>query len=168
MFDPRYCPMCTHVLTSARQFGRVRPTCPNCGWIYFADPKVAAAALLEDRGRILLVRRINEPYRGRWTLPAGFVERGEDPGQTAERECLEETGLRVRATHVMDVIAGREHARGADFVIVYFAEIVSGELMAGDDADRVEWFDWNHLPPLAFHATEAVLQSIARERAGRA
>jgi len=125
--------------------------------MHFADPKVAVAVLLRENGRVLLVRRVNEPFRGKWTLPAGFIDAGEDPRQAAERECLEETGLTVRASQVVDVIAGREHPRGADFVIVFAATILSGEMQPGDDADRAEWFDATDLPPLAFRATEAVL-----------
>lgn len=157
--DVKFCPRCGSAVSCQEQFGRERPVCPNCGWIYFADPKVAAAILLEDRGRVLLVRRVNEPYRGAWSLPAGFVDADEDPARAAERECLEETGLTVHATRVVQVIAGREHPRGADFVIVYAGELRSGELRAGDDADRAEWFDRLQLPTLAFRATEAVLKS---------
>jgi 8-oxo-dGTP diphosphatase len=142
----------------AERFGRQREICPNCGWIHFADPKVAAAILLEENGRVLLVRRVNEPFRGMWTLPAGFVDADEDPARAAERECLEETGLTVRATHVIDVIAGREHPRGADFVIVYQGEVVSGDLQPADDADQAEWFARDELPSLAFRATEVMLR----------
>jgi ADP-ribose pyrophosphatase YjhB (NUDIX family) len=152
-----YCPRCGTAVGLAERFGRQRPVCPSCGWIYFADPKVAAAILLEQDGRVLLVRRTNEPYRGLWTLPAGFVDADEDPRQAAERECLEETGLIVRATRVLDVIAGREHARGADFVVVYEGELLSGELQAGDDADEAGWFRRDALPQLAFKATRTVL-----------
>lgn len=113
--------------------------------------------LVEQDGRVLLARRVNEPFRGLWTLPAGFVDAGEDPARAAERECLEETGLIVRATSVLDVVAGREHPRGADFVIVYKAEVTGGELACGDDADAVDWFARDRLPPLAFAATRQVL-----------
>jgi 8-oxo-dGTP diphosphatase len=135
----------------------VRPVCPNCGWIYFQDPKVAAAVLIEQDGRVLLVRRVNEPFRGMWTLPAGFVDGGEDPAEAAARECLEETGLSVHITQVLDVIAGKEHERGADFIIVYLAEVISGDLAPADDADAAEWFTRDKLPPLAFEATQKVL-----------
>ncbi len=164
MHEPRYCPECGTRLSAALHFGKLHPTCPNCGWVYFADPKVAAGVVLNDGGRVLLVRRVNEPYRGRWTLPAGFVDAGEDPRRAAERECLEETGLSVRAGRVMDVIAGREHPRGADFVIVFEAEVLSGSVAAGDDADRAEWFELTDLPPLAFRATEEVMRIITSER----
>jgi len=145
-------------VTHEEKFGHVRPVCPQCRWIHFQDPKVAAAVLIEQDGRVLLVRRVNEPFRGMWTLPAGFVNGGENPAEAAERECLEETGLTVRITRVLDVISGREHERGADFIIVYLAEVLGGEMSAADDADAVEWFEREHLPPLAFRATQKVLQ----------
>lgn len=152
-----YCPRCGATVTYAQKFGRERPVCPQCGWIYFADPKVAAAVLVEQDSRVLLVRRINEPFRGLWTLPAGFVDAGEDPARAAERECWEETGLNVHTTRVLDVIAGREHERGADFIVVYYAEVLSGDLLPADDADRAEWFLRSQLPPLAFDATKKIL-----------
>jgi ADP-ribose pyrophosphatase YjhB (NUDIX family) len=142
------------------RFGMLRSVCPACGWIHFIDPKVAAAVLIEKDGRVLLVRRVNEPFRGQWTLPAGFINGGEDPAEAAVRECLEETGLNVRVTRVLDLIPGKEHPRGADFIIVYHAEVLSGELKADDDADAVEWFSRDQLPPLAFRATQKVLQSF--------
>jgi ADP-ribose pyrophosphatase len=139
------------------KFGMMRPVCLQCGWIHFIDPKVAAAVLIEKDGRVLLVRRANEPHRGLWTLPAGFINGGEDPAEAAARECLEETGLNVRVKRVLDVIAGREHERGADFIIVYEAEVLSGELSPADDADAAEWFPYDELPALAFKATQKVL-----------
>jgi ADP-ribose pyrophosphatase YjhB (NUDIX family) len=153
----KFCPRCGTAVNLEERFGKVRPVCPQCEWIHFQDPKVAAAVLIEQEGRILLARRANEPYRGLWTLPAGFVDAGEDPARAAERECLEETGLSVRVKCVLDVIAGQEHERGADFVIVYQAEVLGGNLTPNDDADAVEWFEYNKLPPLAFSATRKAL-----------
>jgi ADP-ribose pyrophosphatase YjhB (NUDIX family) len=155
----KFCPRCGTQVNRVESFGAVRPVCPQCNWIYFRDPKVAAAVLVEMDGRVLLVRRVNEPFRGMWTLPAGFVDSGEDPAEAAARECLEETGLRVHVTNVREIIPGREHERGADFVIVYHAEVVSCELVPADDADAAEWFSRNALPPLAFRATKQVLEN---------
>lgn len=155
--EVNFCLRCGAGLEQKEFLGKLRPLCPRCGWVYFADPKVAAAVLVEQAGRVLLARRVNEPFRGLWTLPAGFVDAGEDPAFAAERECLEETGLVVHVTAVLDVIAGREHPRGADFIIVYQADILKGELACGDDADAVDWFPRTALPPLAFAATRRVL-----------
>jgi ADP-ribose pyrophosphatase YjhB (NUDIX family) len=156
----KFCPRCGTEMTHEHRFDMVRPVCPQCTWIHFQDPKVAAAVLVEKEGSVLLVRRVNEPFRGLWTLPAGFVNGGEDPAEAAARECLEETGLCVRVTRVWDVISGREHERGADFIIVYHAEVVGGEMMPADDADAVDWFARDALPPLAFRATQQVLGKL--------
>ena len=134
----KFCPRCGTAVNREEKFGGVRPVCPSCGWIYFVDPKVAAAVLVEENGRVLLVRRVNEPFRGLWTLPAGFVNGGEDPARAAERECFEETGLNVSVSRVFEIIYGREHERGADFVIVYLADVLGGKLSPADDADAVE------------------------------
>lgn len=155
--DIKFCPRCGTPVELADRFGKIRPVCTNCGWIHFADPKVAAAVLIEQNSLVLLVRRVNEPYRGLWTLPAGFVDAGEDPSDAAIRECMEETNLAVQILNVLDVIAGREHPRGADFIIVYSAQVISGELMASDDADQAAWFERGQLPPLAFRATRKIL-----------
>jgi len=138
-------------------FGAERPDCPACGWIHFEDPKVAAAVLVEQDGRVLLTRRVNDPHQGLWSLPAGFVNAHEDPERAAERECLEETGLLVRVTGLIQLIAGQEHERGADILILYQAEVLGGELLAGDDADEVDFFERDALPPLAFRATRIAL-----------
>jgi len=158
--DFNFCPRCATPVIHEQRFGAMREVCPKCGWIHFVDPKVAAAVLVIQEERVLLVRRVNEPFRGLWTLPAGFVNGGEDPAEAAARECLEETGLSVNVKRVYDIVSGREHPRGADFVIIYEAEIMSGEMQAADDADAVDWFAKNNLPSLAFRATQKVLQSF--------
>src|SRR5512133_3386348 len=107
----KFCPRCGAEVERIETFGDVRPVCPQCHWIYFQDPKVAAAVLVERDGCVLLVRRVNEPFRGLWTLPAGFVNGGEDPAEAAARECVEETGLEVHVRRVLEIISGKEHAR---------------------------------------------------------
>jgi 8-oxo-dGTP diphosphatase len=154
----KFCPACGARLERREAFGRTRPVCPSCGRVHFEDPKVAAAVLVQQDGRVLLVRRVNAPRRGLWSLPAGFVDAGEDPQVAAGRECLEETGLRVRITGLHDVIAGREHPRGASIVIVYRGVVEGGILAPRDDADAAGFFGPDELPGLAFDATRQVLK----------
>lgn len=155
--EVKFCPRCGTELGKDDRFGSVRPVCPQCDWIFFPDPKVAVAVLVEQNDHVLLVRRANDPARGRWTLPAGFVDAGEDPVLAGERECLEETGLRVKVKALLDVLSGQEHPRGAHIIIVYSADVVSGYLNPGDDADRAAFFHRKALPPLAFASTNLVL-----------
>ncbi len=152
-----YCPRCGTKVTQAERDGRLRPVCPACNWVYFADPKVAVGVVVEQDGKALLVRRATDPRRGLWTLPAGFVDAGEDPRLAAERELLEETGLQVRVTTLIDVLYGQEHPSGAHIVIFYRAEILSGSLHAADDVDRAVFFSRDNLPPMAFTTTEKIL-----------
>lgn len=152
-----FCPRCATALVIEERFGKLRPICPRCGWIYFPDPKVAVAVLIRNENDVLLVRRANDPARGRWTLPAGFVDAGEDPVLAAERECFEETGLRVKVNGLLDVLSGLEHPRGAHIVIFYSGVIISGNLSPGDDADRAAFFPEDDLPQLAFKTTKKIL-----------
>jgi ADP-ribose pyrophosphatase YjhB (NUDIX family) len=155
-----FCPRCGSKLSLQTRAGRKRPVCQNCDWVFFPDPKVAVIALVIQEGQVLLARRVNTPQQGLWTLPGGFVDAGEDPARAAERECLEETSLKVRVTRLVDVLSGQEHPRGAHILIVYQAEILSGVIKPGDDADRVGFFDLNSLPPLAFSSTQHILNHI--------
>lgn len=161
----RFCPFCGNQVNEREAFGAIRPVCPACGYIHFQDPKVAAGVLVESEGKVLLVRRINVPMQGKWTLPAGFVDGQEDPRSTAVRECLEETGLEVEIVDLVDVLYGLEHPRGASIMIFYRGRIVGGELVAGDDAGAVAFFYADNLPPLGFQATEQVLARWVSERA---
>ena len=84
-----------------------------------------------------------------------FATQTAAPDVVTRDECVRFELPRMR--RVLEVVAGREHPRGADFVIVYAAEVESGTTTAGDDADAVEWFDRTNLPPLAFKATQKIL-----------
>jgi 8-oxo-dGTP diphosphatase len=153
-----YCPRCGSTILTQLHSGKLRPSCQNCGWVYFPDPKVAVAVLIKKNDQILLVQRMFDPQKGHWTLPSGFVDAGEDPIEAARRECLEETGLKTENIHLLDVLFSQEHPRGASILIIYRADILSGELKSGDDANQAAFFDPQHLPPLAFASTKAILE----------
>ncbi len=128
--------------------GKARPTCPACGYIAFADPKVAATVLVERNGKLLFIRRAIDPGRGRWCFPGGYVDFGEDPAVAARRECREETGLEVGELALLDLAFD-----GRVIVITYRARIPDGsEPRAADDADLAGWFGPDELPPLAFNS----------------
>ena len=158
--EVKHCIRCGDAVEQQTSYGQVRPVCPSCGWIHFADPKVAVGVFVKNKGKILLVQRSFNPHRGKWSLPAGFVNAGEDPAEAACRECLEETSLNVRVTGIIDIQAGREHAGGADFIIVYRAEVINGNLLAADDAAAAGWFFHDDLPELAFEATHYFLENF--------
>lgn len=153
----RFCTACGNHAVSKFVFGKSRPVCSKCGKVHFREPKVAAAVLVERSGKILLVRRVNTPHQGKWTLPAGFVDADEDPRIAAERECLEETGLEINVGELIDVIHGLEHPNGASIVIAYRGQIRGGILQPQDDVDAADFFSADQLPPLAFKATQQLV-----------
>ncbi len=153
----RFCPQCGSPVEHHLIYSRERPYCPVCKKVYYLNPKVGAAVFTIKDGRVLLVRRKNAPFQGKWSLPGGFVDADESPRKAARRECFEETGLRVQIRDLIDVVSGTEHSCGANIVLVYQGEIDSGELESQDDADAVAFFQPEELPPLAFDATRRVL-----------
>jgi ADP-ribose pyrophosphatase YjhB (NUDIX family) len=157
-FQPaRFCIRCGSAMQEQMRFERIRPVCPSCGWVHFSDPKVAVEILVEKEDSILLVLRLNEPCKGLWSLPGGYMDNDEDPARAAERECLEETGLRVRVTRLIDVIQDREYPNGADIVIAYAAQPIGGQLQAGDDAGEAAFFPRSVLPKIAFQVARKVI-----------
>lgn len=154
----QFCPRCGTKLRVQFHSGKQRPSCPHCDWVYFPDPKVAVAVIIQKDTEVLLVQRRYDPQKGHWTLPSGYVDAGEDPLEAAKRECLEETGFLIGFVQLMDVLFSQEHPRGASILIVYRAEIQSGELKAGDDAQGAAFFTLQDLPPLAFASTYKLLE----------
>lgn len=157
--DARFCIRCGASLTTREVAGRSRRACPACDFVYFVEPKVGVGVMLVEDGRLLLVRRAMEPEKGRWSLPAGYLDYGESPVETAVREAREETGLQVRITGLVDAFHNPPGG-GATVFLLYRAERVSGEPTAGDDADAVAFFGRDELPPLAFASTFAAVEHL--------
>jgi ADP-ribose pyrophosphatase YjhB (NUDIX family) len=154
MPPPRFCGQCGGTLDAS---GPV-PTCTACGRLHHRDPKVGAGVVArDDQGRLLLVQRGVQPGRGLWSLPAGYVDADEHPRDAAARETLEETGLVVRVGAVVDVYPG---GGGASFFLAFTAEVVGGELAAGDDALDARFFGADELPELAFESTRDAVRRV--------
>lgn len=130
--------------------GRMRPYCPACEQPIYFDPKVAVVVFVEREGRVLLIQRAVEPGKGKWALPAGFVDHDESPESAAIRETQEETNLVVRIDNLLAVYPKRDEGL-ADIVIAYSASIIEGVAVAGDDAANLGWFTRDNLPPLVFY-----------------
>jgi ADP-ribose pyrophosphatase YjhB (NUDIX family) len=162
MPPPRFCSQCAAALDVTG-----RPAvCTGCGRAHHRDPKVGAGVVARDEaGGLLLVQRGVQPGRGLWSLPAGYVDADEDPRQAAAREALEETGLVVEVGRVVDVYPG---GGGASFFLAFEAQVVGGELAAGDDALDARFFGPDALPELAFESTRDVVRRVLGGQVTRA
>jgi ADP-ribose pyrophosphatase YjhB (NUDIX family) len=155
----RFCPKCGMGLESkSLKTGEPsRLVCTACDFVFYLDPKVAACTITIVDGGIVLLRRGIEPQWGRWVFPGGFVDRGETVQDAAVRETFEEVNLRVSLTGILDVYSfpGTEVV-----VIVYAADVVGGDLSAGDEAEDVKAFRPEEIPwdELAFESTRAALK----------
>jgi ADP-ribose pyrophosphatase YjhB (NUDIX family) len=128
--------------------------CPQCQRIIYYDPKVAAIALVERGGKVLLVRRGNQPGYGRWSMPGGYVDRGEVVERAAVREVMEETGLEVEIEQLIGLFSEPGHPV---LVAAFAMREVGGLLVAGQEALDVGFFSRDRLPEMAFPNDQLIL-----------
>ncbi len=108
-------------------------------------------AIIPYKGKIVLIRRINEPFKDHYALPGGIVEYGERVEDAVLREVEEETGLKGRIHGLVGVYSDPDRDPRGHFVSVCFIVLpVGGELKAGSDAKDVALFSLDNLPKLAF------------------
>ena len=161
----KFCIRCGTKLVRRKVEKRVRPVCPECGYVAFQNAKPAVGLLLERDGEVLLVRRERAPYKGYWDIPGGFLEAEESAKEGAKREAREETGLRI----AVDGLLGVYHDKSGDdytFNVYYRAHPVGGREKAGDDASELRWFPTRAIPRrIAFPGhTRAVLRDWRKGR----
>jgi ADP-ribose pyrophosphatase YjhB (NUDIX family) len=121
-------------------------------------------------GKVLLVERGKAPLEGFWSLPGGLVEIGEPLETAVAREVFEETGLRVSvdslATVFERIMPNAEGRAEYHYVLVdFYCKVLGGDLRAGDDSRRAEWFDVSDLAALQMTAgTREVIESCCTRR----
>jgi ADP-ribose pyrophosphatase YjhB (NUDIX family)/predicted RNA-binding Zn-ribbon protein involved in translation (DUF1610 family) len=160
-----FCPACGGKLRSQTLKSQEPPrlVCSRCGYVFYLDPKVVACAIVELDGRIVLLKRGIEPQKGKWVMPGGYVDRGEEVGAAAIRETEEECGLktRIRELHGVYSYPGR-----LAVVIAYLADVVSGDLRAADESEEVRLVHPDEIPwsELAFQSTIDALRDFCKKR----
>ena len=88
-----YCQTCGASLVRKYDRDKERPYCEICGTFTYLDPKVAVVALVACQTSLLLIKRDIEPHFGKWSLPSGYVDRGESVENALIREVFEETTI---------------------------------------------------------------------------
>ncbi len=150
----KFCPYCATPLVTRHLHGQERPTCPACGFVHYAGPKVAVGVLVAQDGKLLLNRRAIDPGKGRWSFPSGYVDLGETPTTAAVREVKEETGYDVRISGLVGVYS----SPGRPVVlVVYSGEVIGGTPTDCDEVEETGLFPTGALPPLAFEHDEQIV-----------
>lgn len=156
-----YCPRCSAELVEKRVDHKKRKVCPVCRFVFYKNPTPAAGVVIEKEGKLLLGRRKFEPFKGDWSLPAGFMEYNESPQECAKREAKEELNLYVEINEIFGVYSGKDDPRTHAVLIMYWAKIIGGELRAGDDVEEARFFSPEEIPlNIAFQAHRQIIKEF--------
>ncbi|MCC6013412.1 MAG: NUDIX hydrolase [Candidatus Verstraetearchaeota archaeon] len=137
---------------------------------YHDHPLVGVGVLIIENGKILLVKRGNEPNKGLWSIPGGLIKLGEFPEEAAIRELKEETGLNAiieKLLGVFNIIIKDNDGRiKYHYIIIdYIGKLIGGELKPGDDVLDAKWFDISELKNIQISPTVIkALEKIKKEK----
>lgn len=143
---------------------RERAVCPACHTIHYENPLnvVGTLPVMED-GRVLLCKRNIEPRRGKWTLPAGFMELAETTSGGARRETDEEAGADIDMGRLFSLInvpqVGQVH-------FFYLAHLKSAQLYPGPETMEAQLFSEADIPweEIAFRTVKVTLERFFADR----
>lgn len=165
----KFCSNCAAPLARRVPPGDSLPrwVCDACGEIHYQNPKLVVGAIPEHEGRLLLCRRAIEPRYGYWTLPAGFMENDETPGQAALRETLEEAGARIELGAPFSMIS---IPRVNQVHLFYLARLVDLEFKPGEESLEVALVEEAQMPwkDIAFRTVGITLKRWFADRAAGA
>lgn len=118
--------------------------------LYPDQPVVGVGAVIIRDCKIALIKRGNEPARGKWTIPGGLVELAESPEQAVVREAKEETGLDVNDPSLMDVVSNvdldeKGRVKYHYVIIEYFVHVKAGVAEAKSDAVELRWVPFDEV-----------------------
>lgn len=160
-----YCSHCASPVELTKPEGDDRPryVCRNCGTIHYENPRLVVGCIPVWQDRILLCLRDIEPRRGKWTLPAGYLENGETVMEGARRETVEETGAAVNRLEpylLFDI------AHINQLYLMFRARLASPDFHATQESAQVRLFDPEEIPwnEIAFPVIEQTLRLYLSER----
>ena len=131
----------------------------------YPRPAVTADCVVitkEKEPKVLLIQRGNDPFKGCWAFPGGFINMDETIEQCAVRELEEETGLKVSNIQQIGAYSKVDRdPRGRTVTVAYLALIDNAEKVKGlDDAAKAQWFSLSQLPKLAFDHEDIMADAL--------
>jgi ADP-ribose pyrophosphatase YjhB (NUDIX family) len=142
---------------------RLRFVCDTCHIIHYENPKMVVGCIPVWNDNILFCRRAIYPQYGKWTLPAGFLEKGESVEAGARRETLEEAGARVEA---LRPFALYNLTRIGQVYLIFRGRLVDPDYRAGEESLEVRLFKEDAVPweDLAFPVIRETLHRYFEDR----
>lgn len=153
----KYCPGCARKLKLLDVDGKSRMACSSCGFVHWNNPIAVSVILIPHGDGLVFVRRKFNPGKGKYALPAGFVDPHESPEEAAVREAREETSLDIEIVSHYRLVTRKAQNQVLHF---FLAKPVSAQPLAGDDAEECIVAKLDTLPgELAFDSHRQVIET---------
>lgn len=130
--------------------------------MYTSKIFVTVDIVLCKSSKILLIKRLKDPFKDCWALPGGFVDENEDLEDAAKRELFEETTIKVDSLQQIGAFGKPfRDPRHHTVSIAFYGEVDDDTIaIAADDAKEAYWFSLDDLPELAFDHQEIINKAI--------
>ncbi len=160
-----YCTYCAHALKLVQLENETvkRYYCENCGSIHYTNPKMVVGCLAYWEDQVLLCKRAIEPFKGKWNIPAGYLEKGETAEEGAKRETWEEAYANVEV-HSVHAIYSLTHIN--QIYIHFLGELQNLDYASGTESSEVALFKEEEIPweDLAFSSSSFALEQYFKDR----
>ena len=137
---------------------RLRTVCEDCNYIFYENPQIVVGTIPIYNGKVLLAKRGIEPQKGKWNLPAGFLERGESIENGALRETEEETNCSVKDVKLFSIY----YSLSNHLYIFYLANLKSDKFDINFESPEISFFNKEDIPweNIAFESNTHALKSF--------
>ena len=161
----KFCPICRYYLKWSLVEGKKRLVCKKCGWINYNNPlPVAVCAAKDNKDRMLIVKRNEEPGANRWSLPGGFIESGEDPQAACLRELKEETGLEGEITRLIGIYLRKCKVYGSLLVIGYEVKLKKIKVSINNEIKEARFASRQDLPYVPFSTHRKMIEETYQNK----
>ncbi|MFQ5637250.1 MAG: NUDIX domain-containing protein [bacterium] len=162
----KFCSYCGSQITFGEIPGDSLPRfyCESCHTIHYQNPNMIVGCLPRWQDRVLLCKRAIEPRKNLWTLPAGFLENGENVEDGAIRETIEEANANVEIVRLFSVYS---LPRVGQVYLIFLAELKDLDFYSGPESSEVKLFREQDIPwdEIAFSAVRFTLENYFRSSA---
>ena len=161
----KFCIYCGGNLKKARKNKFLYFRCIPNKHIFYPKPSPAVAVLIVKNKQILLAKRGIQPYFGRWTLPSGFVEYGEEPEEALSRELNEEIGIIPTKYYLFGAGLGKDNPKTQVLQLYYVVTSYRNKpTLASKENLEISWFELSKMPKIAFKNNRFAVKKFIAEK----